>query len=213
MKQTDHTDNSSNHSRRRLLQVAGLATSPVLAGCLGGGGGSSGTEDENENETGTQSEPSSNNGSGSDSASGVERELFGAAADVELGEEGELQVIEGDIDNVLTGIEVVDHVGVLASFPDRVTLTVSARIRNTGSEAVNLFDYSGANLVSFDSDGNQVSEDRSGVSNQSGDGTPPGETFVVDLYGGDVQGENVSRYEIEINCEMVSEDLAYCPEN
>jgi hypothetical protein len=51
------------------------------------------------------------------------------------------------------------------------------------------------------------------VAKQSGDGTPPGETFVVDLYGGDVKGEDVSQYVIRINCEGVSDDLAYCPEN
>lgn len=190
-----------------------------VAGCLGGGPDSDSDtsdgdnaespENESEDQTGTES----GSGSDPDSESGVEEELFGAAADVEPGAEGELQVIEGDIDNVLTGIEIVDHVGVVASYPESDdSYTVSARVRNTGSEVFNLFDYGGANLILVGSDGNQLSEYRRGVANQSGDGTPSGGTFVVDLYGGEPEGD-VARYVIEFNCENTAEDLAYCPDN
>lgn len=202
--------------RRKFITASSIAVAGAVGGCLGGGSDSDGDTSDGDNaestENGSEDEPGTESGSGSDSdsESGVNEELFGAAADVEAGEDGELQLIEGDIDNVLTGIEIVDHVGILATFPDRVTLTVSARVRNTGSEVFNLFNYGGASLITFDSDGNQLSEDRSGVAKQTGDGTPPGETFVVDLYGGE---EGVSRYEIEFNCENTSEGLAYCPEN
>lgn len=214
-------------NRRKFITATSTAVVAAVAGCLGGDSDSDGDTSDGDNaestenkteddtETGTESGSGSDSTSGSDSdtESGVEEELFGAAADVEPGEEGQLEVIEGDIDNVLTGIEIVDHVCVVASYPERDdSYTVSVRVRNTGSEVFNLFDYGGANLILVDSDGNQLSEDRTGVSNQSGDGTPSGETFVVDLYAGEPEGD-VSRYEIEFNCENTSGDLAYCPEN
>lgn len=181
--------------------------STALTGCSGNGGGD-----------GTSTEGSGGPANGSDGESagdGDEMGLFGTAASTG----GEKTLIDGSVEsNVLSGFEIVDHVGVFTE--SNGSVIVSARIENVGSETVRLIDRHTQRTVLYGPDGEEVEvigAMRTDTEGQGVNGLPPGETGIMNFLGPNgYEQADIGRYGIFLDCsdESSREDARspYCPE-
>lgn len=187
-----------------------MVASVSLAGCSGDSNdsGNGGSDD------GSGAEGDGGNG-GSDAEPTTEEpdmDLFGTAASFE----GDKTLIDGSVDsNVLTGFEVVEHVGVFIQANG--SAVVSARIENVGSETVRLIDRHTQRAILYGPDGQEV-ETIGGLGTdtegQGVDGLPPGETGILNFLGSNGYEEaDIDRYGIVLDCKDETTDPSpYCPE-
>jgi hypothetical protein len=176
-----------------------VALGTTLAGCSDGGDGDD-----------------SGNGDGGDTTGNTGgTNLFGSAAQIE----GDTTPIDGSVEsNVLSGFEVVAHVGVFSQANG--SAIVSARIENVGSETVRLIDRHTQRTILYGPDGQEIEEIgslRTDTEGQEIDGVPPGETGIMNFSSSNgYTPADIGRYGIVLDCrdESSREEARspYCPE-